>query len=113
MAIVKDFLNNKWETHCIGCSIGAKEMVPLGGLIRETRNFCLHQDPEIPIKAFLVITAQKHISSISELSHEESRELFDLVYETRNVLKKIDDITEITIVQEPIVYGLQRPANTL
>lgn len=98
--IIKDFMNNEWTCNCIGCSIGNGEIVPPGAIITDTKNFVLHQDPEVPIKGFLIIATKRHIKSISELSQEESRELFDLVYEARIAMKDIVDIHEVTIIQE-------------
>ena len=98
--IIKDILDNEWQCNCIGCSIATGEVIPPGGIIRETENFILHQDPEIPIKGFLIIASKKHIKSISQLSFEESQELFDLVYKARRALESIDDIKEVSIIQE-------------
>ena len=100
LMIVKDILNKEWQCECIGCGIGTGDITPPGGLIVETKNFVLHQDPEVPIKGFLIIASKAHIKSISELSFEESRELFDLVYKARMALKSIIDIKEVTIIQE-------------
>ncbi|MEG0773792.1 HIT family hydrolase [Clostridium sp.] len=98
--IIKDFLNNEWTCKCIGCSIGSGETMPPGGIIAETKNFVLHQDPEVPIKGFLIIASKEHIKSIAQLTQEEAAELFDLVYRARLAMNNIPDITEITIVQE-------------
>lgn len=95
-----DFMNNEWTCKCMGCSIGNGEIVTPGGVIAETRNFILHQDPEVPIKGFLIIGSKKHIKSISELNQEESAELFDLVYKSRVAMKSIGNIDEVTIIQE-------------
>jgi diadenosine tetraphosphate (Ap4A) HIT family hydrolase len=89
--IVKDILGKEWNCKCIGCSIGNGEIKPPGEIIMNTDNFVLHQDPEIPIKAFLIIASKKHIKSISELTFEESQELFDLVYKARMALKIIKE----------------------
>lgn len=97
---IKDILNQEWDCKCMGCSIGNGEMIPPGGILINTNNFILHQDPEIPIKAFLIIASKKHIKSISELTYEESQELFDLVYRGRMVLKGIKGIKEVSIIQE-------------
>lgn len=98
--IIKDFLNNEWTCKCIGCSIGSGEIMPPGGIIAETKNFVLHQDPEVPIKGFLIIASKEHIKSIAQLTQEEAAELFDLVYRARLAMNNIVDITEITIIQE-------------
>ena len=98
--IIKDFTNKEWSGKCIGCSIGRGEIIPPGDIITQTKNFVLHQDPEVPIKGFLIITSKKHINSISQLTLEESTELFDLVYRARLAMKNIEDIREVTIIQE-------------
>ncbi|MCB2290895.1 HIT family hydrolase [Clostridium sp. CS001] len=95
-----DILNREWSCQCIGCSIASGEVLSPGGIIAETKNFILHQDPEIPIKGFLIIGSKSHIKSISELSSEESRELFDLVYRARIALNNVSDLKEVTIIQE-------------
>jgi diadenosine tetraphosphate (Ap4A) HIT family hydrolase len=98
--IVKDILGKEWNCKCIGCSIGTGEITPPGEVIISTENFVLHQDPEIPIKGFLIIASKKHFKSISELTLEESQELFDLVYRARRALTIIKDIKEVSIIQE-------------
>lgn len=98
--IIKDILGEEWNCKCIGCSIENGEIAPPGDIIISTENFVLHQDPEIPIKAFLIIASKKHIRSISELTCKESEELFDLVYKARMALKIIKDIKEVSIIQE-------------
>jgi diadenosine tetraphosphate (Ap4A) HIT family hydrolase len=85
---------------CVGCAIAAKVIEPPGSLILETKNFVLHQDPVIPIKGFLIIASKKHISSIAQLSFEEARELFDLVYRARIAMSCIPGIQNVTIIQE-------------
>lgn len=75
--IIKDILNQEHSCRCIACSIENREITTHGGIIINTNNVVLHQDTEIPIKAFLIIVSQKHIKSISELTYEESQELFN------------------------------------
>jgi len=98
--LVTDFLNNDWDVDCIGCCIANGSMKVPGGIIRETKNFYLHQDPEIPIEGFMIIATKRHISSISELDFDEMLELAELTYKARNIIKKIGNINEFTIIQE-------------
>ena len=93
-------LNGEWVVECIGCAIASKKVIPIGGLIKETSNFVLHQDPEIPIKNFLIIAAKNHIKSIAELSHEQNNELFDLCYKARKALMSFDDFINCKLIQE-------------
>ena len=85
---------------CIGCAITSRELTPPGGIIKETPNFILHQDPEIPIKNFLIINTKRHIQSIAQLSLEENAELFELCYRARKALLSFDDIIDCMLIQE-------------
>jgi len=98
--MIRDILNNEWSCKCIGCSIGNGEVNPPGGLIAETKNFVLHQDPEVPIKGFLIIASKKHIQSIAQITPEEASELFDLIYRARLAMKATVGINEVSIIQE-------------
>ena len=49
---MSDIINNK----CTGCSIAKGE---IGSIIYETKNFVINQDPEVPLKGFLVISSKK------------------------------------------------------
>ena len=85
---------------CIGCAISSGRIVPPGGVIKETGNFLLHQDPEVPIEGFLILTAKKHVRSITELSQSARYELMDLMYKAISAIKKLKISEEVTIIQE-------------
>lgn len=85
---------------CTGCNIVNKEIIPIGGIIYETENFLLFQDPEVPIKGFLIVQAKKHVNSIIDFKEEEQIELIKLINKARIALKELNICDEITIVQE-------------
>jgi len=95
-----DIQNHEIECQCVGCAIAAGELTPPGGIIAETPNFIVHQDPEIPIKGFLIVASKRHIRSMVELSEEEAQELFGLVYRARLAQRRLGDIREVTVIQE-------------
>jgi len=97
---VNDILGNDYEIDCIGCALANNILVPVGGIIKETENFILHQDPEVPIKGFLVIASKYHIKSIAELSKSQAVEFFELCYDARVALISFGDIIECTFIQE-------------
>lgn len=96
---IRDILKQEWECQCLGCSIVSGAISPPGGLILDAEHFVLHQDPEIPIRAFLIVASKKHIQSISQLQAGEAHELFDLIYKARLVMGEIG-VKEVTIIQE-------------
>jgi diadenosine tetraphosphate (Ap4A) HIT family hydrolase len=97
---MKDFMNNEWKPECIACEIGKGNIIPPGGIIKETENFFIQQDLEIPLKGFLIIASKKHLKSITQLTLDEVTELANLLYKSRLALSEISDINEVVIIQE-------------
>ena len=93
---MSDMINKK----CTGCSVVNGELIPVGGVIYETKNFVLAQDAEVPLKGFLIIQSKKHTNSIKEFNKEERYELSELIYKTRMALEELKICEEVTIVQE-------------
>jgi len=96
----KDFLGNEWGIDCMGCAISDELMSPPGGFIKRTQNFCVHQDPLIPLPGFLVIASTRHIHSIAEMDDIEYSELSRLIRENHQAIKEVTKIEYLTIVQE-------------
>ena len=97
---MKDFMNNEWKSECIACEIGKGNIIPPGGIIKETENFFIQQDLEVPLKGFLIIASKKHLKSIAQLTLDEAIELTNLIYKSRLALNEISDINEVVIIQE-------------
>ena len=75
-------------------------MRPPGGMIAETENFLLHQDPLVPIKGFLIAASKRHIRSVAALSQAEASEFFALCHSARCALAALEDVTGCTLIQE-------------
>lgn len=97
---MKDFLGKEWEYNCLGCAISEGKVKVPGGFIYESDKIVIGQDPEIPIKGFLIVNVKRHINSISELNKEERFELMEAIYEAIKALKQLNISKEVTIVQE-------------
>lgn len=93
---MSDIINKK----CTGCSVANKEIHLVGGFIYETENFILLQDPEVPIKGFLIIQSKNHFRKLIDFNKKEQMELFELINDARLALDKLDICKEVTIVQE-------------
>ena len=85
------------EKECIGCKIAKEES---DFIIYKTENFVLLQDPEVPLKGFLIVQAKKHVNSLIDFNEEEQIELIKLTNRARLALKELNICQEVTIVQE-------------
>ncbi len=97
---ITDILNHQYTCDCIGCAIAAGEIIPPGGVICESEHFILHQDPEVPVRGFLIIASKRHIRSIAQMSAAEAAELFSLVYRARLALEQSGQLHDVRIIQE-------------
>lgn len=98
-----NFLGETFETDCVGCSIVNGEMIIPGTIIFQTKNFILHQDPEIPIVGFLVITSKRHFQYFHDMSEQESKELIEILKFTMDAIKNLsfgDNIQHTLIIEE-------------
>lgn len=95
-----DILGKEWEYDCMGCAIAKHEIIPPGGFIYESDNFIISQDPEIPIKGFIIISTKVHINSFTQLNGSMKLELMDLLSDVIKNLKELGVTEEVTIVQE-------------
>ena len=85
---------------CMGCALANGSLVPVGGIIKETEHFILHQDVEVPIKGFLVIASKRHIKSVADMAKDEAVEFMELLYDARKALLSVEGIIECTFIQE-------------
>lgn len=97
---VKDFCGNEWNVECIGCAIANGDMQIPGGVIYDGKGVVLGADPEIPIPGFLIVTAKRHINSLSECTKEEREEITEVLCAAENAIKELGIAEKITIVQE-------------
>jgi hypothetical protein len=69
MSKIKDYLGQEMKIDCIGC---AREQGQIStGNIYQTEFFDVHQDLEIPIAGFLIISSRRHIKSVADFSDSE------------------------------------------
>lgn len=96
----RDFLGQEWEIDCMGCAISDGSMSVPGGMLRRTANFCVHQDPLVPLPGFLVIATVRHIRSLSQMLATEYEEFSRLVWSVQRAIKEAIEVEYLTLVQE-------------
>lgn len=84
----------------MGCAISNQSNSVPGGFILHSQNFCVHQDPLIPLPGFLVIASLMHIRSISEMQASEYDELSRLIRIAHRAIKQATGVENLTIIQE-------------
>jgi diadenosine tetraphosphate (Ap4A) HIT family hydrolase len=98
--ISRDFLGNTWEYDCLGCAIARQELSVPGGFIRKSGQFCVHQDPLVPVPSFVVIASTRHIQTLADMNEAEYAEFSKLVRQTQAAVKKAVQVESLTLVQE-------------
>ena len=98
--IARDFLGNTWEFDCLGCAIARQELPVPGGFIHRSGQFCVHQDPLIPLPGCVVIASTRHIHNLAEMIEPEYAEFSTLVRQTHAAIKQAIPVASLTLIQE-------------
>lgn len=98
--IRSDFLGKSSYDGCVGCGIISGDFYVPNGIIYENNSFVLHQDPEIPIESFFIITSKRHFKYLYEMTDTEYIDYTDILRVSRIILKKINRSNEYTIITE-------------
>lgn len=96
---IEDFTGVKKEVDCLGCAIvEAGKDVP--GYVIETDFFHAHQDHEVPLSGFVILSSKRHIKSVDEFTDEEASDFIDLVRKIRSAQREVLGIDTVYFVQE-------------
>ncbi len=97
---ITDILGQSWNVECMGCAMGASEMIPPGGIIAENESFYMHQDPLVPLEGFLVVASRRHLQSLAELTPEEHADYSSLLRQGREALRLLSGVRSFSVIQE-------------
>ena len=95
---ITDIQGRKITTECLGC---ARERGEIGaGSILRTQHFDAHQDYEIPIPGFVILSSRRHIKSVDEFTEEEQREFIETLCKVRKAMRTAMGVETAYVVQE-------------
>jgi diadenosine tetraphosphate (Ap4A) HIT family hydrolase len=93
-----DIHSNKKQIDCLGC---ARERGEIGsGSILRTDHFDAHQDYEIPIPGFVIISSKRHLKSVDEFSDKEQADFIKTLSRVRKAMRTALGIESVYLVQE-------------
>lgn len=95
---IVDLKGQEKKITCLGCA-REKGEVTLGNIIK-TKHFDAHQDYEIPIPGFVIISSRRHIQSVDEFTDEEQRDFIEFLCRLRSAQRQVLGIDVVYIVQE-------------
>lgn len=97
--IIEDFTGTKKEITCIGCACTeAGRDVP--GYVIETELFHAHQDQEVPIPGFVILSTKRHVTSVADFTDGEISEFAGLVRRIRVAQREVLGIETVYLIQE-------------
>lgn len=94
-----DYKGNPTQISCLGCARENGEMERVSTILT-TKYFDAHQDFEIPIPGFIIISSRRHLDSVDEFNNEEKLDFIDILIAVRAGMRKALDIDTVYLVQE-------------
>lgn len=94
-----DYQGNPIEVSCLGCARENGEMERVGTVLT-TEYFDAHQDFEIPIPGFIIISSRRHLQSVDEFTDEEKSDFINTLIMVRSGMRKALGIDVVYLIQE-------------
>ena len=95
---IVDLRGQKKKISCLGCARERGE-ISLGNIIK-SKYFDAHQDYEIPIPGFVIISSRRHIQSVDEFTDEEQQDFIKFLCSLRTAQRQVLGIDVVYLVQE-------------
>lgn len=96
---IVDYKGNSAQVSCLGCARENGEMERIGTVLT-TEHFDAHQDFEIPIPGFIILSSRRHLQSVDEFTEAEKRDFIDTLIAVRAGMRKALGIETVYLVQE-------------
>lgn len=97
----KEIINFKGEAKkitCLGCARSNGDINV--GDIEKSNYFDAHQDYEIPIPGFIILSAKRHIQSVDEFTEDEQKDFIKFLCRIRSALRQVLEIETVYLIQE-------------
>jgi len=94
---IVDLTGKTKKIACLGCA-REKGEIDLGN-ITKSEYFDAHQDYEIPIPGFVIISSRRHIQSIDEFTEDEQGDFIKFLCRMRSAMRKVLGIETIYLFQ--------------
>jgi diadenosine tetraphosphate (Ap4A) HIT family hydrolase len=96
---IVDYKGNPTQVSCLGCARENGEMERVDTVLT-TKHFDAHQDFEIPIPGFIIISSRRHLQSVDEFTDEEKLDFIDTLIAVRTGTRKALAIDVVYLIQE-------------
>jgi diadenosine tetraphosphate (Ap4A) HIT family hydrolase len=97
---ITDIRGETRALECLSCAIAQNTVEIRGGSVIRSAFFDVHQDFEIPIPGFMILTSLRHLQSVSEFTDEESAEFMQVLRAIRDLQREVLGIDTVYLHQE-------------
>lgn len=85
---------------CLSCAIAQDKVELRGGSVIRSKYFDVHQDFEIPIPGFMILTSLRHLKSIADFTDNEAAEFTKILKTSRQLQRDVLGIETVYLHQE-------------
>jgi diadenosine tetraphosphate (Ap4A) HIT family hydrolase len=96
---INNFKGEEQQIDCIGCAI-EQGKINKEYTVFSTDYFGAHQDYEIPIPGFIIVSTRRHIQSIEEFNDGEKADFTNTLIKVRKALRQVLKIEKVYFHQE-------------
>jgi diadenosine tetraphosphate (Ap4A) HIT family hydrolase len=98
MVKTKEITNYKGGVKKISCLACAREKseINLGDIVKSA-HFDAHQDYEVPIPGFIIISSRRHFKSVDEFTEKEQKDFIKFLFRLRSAMRQVLGIRVVHI----------------
>ena len=85
---------------CLSCAIAQNKVEIRGGSVIRSEYFDVHQDFEIPIPGFMILTSLRHLKAVDEFTEEEAADFIQVLRRARKLQRDVLGIDTVYLHQE-------------
>lgn len=97
MRTIIDYKGRVKKISCLACA-REKGEVSLGNIVK-SKYFDAHQDYEIPIPGFIIISSRRHIQSVDEFNDAEQKDFINFLCKIRSAMRKALSVKTVYLFQ--------------
>lgn len=95
---IQNYRGETTEIQCLGCAREDGTMERFGTVLT-TKYFDVHQDFEIPIPGFMILSSRRHLNSIDQLTSDEQSDFISVLIHTRQGMREALGIDTVYLFQ--------------
>jgi diadenosine tetraphosphate (Ap4A) HIT family hydrolase len=98
METIIDIYGKKHKVGCLSCDLRKGKIIG-AGVVLSTKYFEVEQDTEVPIPGFMILSSNRHLVGVADLTASEQKDFIKILVKVRKTMQKVLGIKVVYLFQ--------------